>query len=1132
MVGQHLFMRCWDEQDSAGTWTAAVSAGVLERNAIREELEPRCNLEEVFAQQNMLECSSNNILRMYPLNGGAIAVSRTYWESDRITDSSGRKGAYTVSFIITGNDVDTYCRDFTGAFDELCFESYASVIDRMQTGGTRRVTLDPRFDIFSHRSIAADFRAFQEAGFDKEDFILLMEGLYGAVEHNGKLAVVLPEGIRKAWTRTGGDLTERLMMAIMCLLPPQTRRKVGMVSHWDCTLRESMLRGMHLVFVHPSNENEMQELYNKGILVLNVGVDKKARNIPDVAPNYFSFLWETMEDREKREAVWHASEVKYGDVVARMPASAAAVECAFLFERTEQLQYADPALCRAAYTASSKVFAGAGNRFPVVDRMICSCLAGVEKDNESVEPSLGNALMQFVVRDQTNTEHQALEYERLFHQIERENVSNEVVEALVSEIGKKDRAAAPFFADYLMSREGLDETGVTLAMVRFVSGVFSALVDSEEQRYEKLQKASLAVMNRWGQRLEQAGRWGVLAPIIGVYADSLKKTTLDVETLHVCYKWLFRGSLCNDEKINSLCENELLKEERRLYKAPELLVGQGETRIETLCQEMADVVGEVDQGLSCVGGNGYKRLYRLYAFGRKEPAVLERLYCKMAKYCNELGASTGALTAFFEAQYAAVKEMRGAGSIWKEENIRRSVIDLECVLQEALSDYCPTAKRITFLLNVFGSWDKDICRLFVQYLQRVSTSQREEIYRILKDAGRIGCLYVYALIDPATAEYKDEFEPYVDLSSEAKLRMIVETKLVEEGSAEEERLKSSFGAWYASELGQRLNEQRGLVQKLELLNNESALLRELGESGGRLVPVAVAVFNDSVRTELVCLKRGQVVQLPPKAVAVLGNMVSAQATLDRIDAVPVIRIVSRLDSLSEDRLVYYLDKFTASRECEEYRDYVIERLDYYILSLRSKAENLELAWKYELFRALLLDKGRSFVYNISMGEMESEYRRMDDRERAELLLSMMEALDYKNAVNQRRVFHDAIVELCRIAQRSPAIVRELDMRERFSWMKCLTSDEQRAISKRIGHIDANDSGCTVVATESFGVLKVLWCVLGAIASLLVFAGMLLVLHFINRVSTVAAILTSFLFALVLLIVYLGMRRTAAKMSRG
>ena len=171
MVGKHIFVRCRNEQNNAGTWTAAVTENIVDKDIIRNYIEPRCNMDETFAQNTLMSCPTNNVLRIYYVNGTTLVITRTYWVTDRITETQGRKGAYSVSYILTGEDVAKFCADYSGAFDTSCFENYDALVARTADNPYNRITIGEKENIFSHKQLESDASILKACGFTKTSFI-------------------------------------------------------------------------------------------------------------------------------------------------------------------------------------------------------------------------------------------------------------------------------------------------------------------------------------------------------------------------------------------------------------------------------------------------------------------------------------------------------------------------------------------------------------------------------------------------------------------------------------------------------------------------------------------------------------------------------------------------------------------------------------------------------------------------------------------------------------------------------------------------------------------------------------------------------------------------------------------------
>lgn len=235
MIGQHLYLRSKNEQDSAGSWTVAMTDGICDRSTVKSEIEPRCVLDGIFANY-ALNNGKNSVLKIYNCENNIKVVSRSYWEIDRITD--GRKGAYTFSYILSDQDANRFLASPGGAFDSARYETYDSVIKRREKNKRKAITLDygnRSLDLFAPVASAPDMSIFTHIGFDADVFTKLMEGLYYAINNNTHLVIILPQEYRIRWIQNGDDITERLAYAIMMLMPFFSRNSFTFASNWGCS---------------------------------------------------------------------------------------------------------------------------------------------------------------------------------------------------------------------------------------------------------------------------------------------------------------------------------------------------------------------------------------------------------------------------------------------------------------------------------------------------------------------------------------------------------------------------------------------------------------------------------------------------------------------------------------------------------------------------------------------------------------------------------------------------------------------------------------------------------------------------------------------------------------------------------
>lgn len=362
MVGKHIFVRCRNEQNNAGTWTAAITENIVDKDTVRNFIEPRCNMDETFAQNSLMSCPSNNVLRIYYANNNTLVITRTYWVTDRITETKGRKGAYSVSYILTGEDIARFCTDYSGAFDVSCFESYDNLVERIADNPNNRITLGEKEEIFSHGKIENKPSVWEDCGFCENSFVAFMNGLYDAVENNKHLAVILPRAIRAAWIEKGDNSAENLIHYLLSLVPDFMRINIGAASHWNCQISDKMVGEMPLIFVYPQNEDDITYLKKDGANILDLDKGLYTSNIPNTAPNYFSFIWKNRNDISSCENFWSYCKTNYKKLLRGKPTSANAMECIYLMCSAMSENYSDATKCKKALLLSAKEFAGCGKK--------------------------------------------------------------------------------------------------------------------------------------------------------------------------------------------------------------------------------------------------------------------------------------------------------------------------------------------------------------------------------------------------------------------------------------------------------------------------------------------------------------------------------------------------------------------------------------------------------------------------------------------------------------------------------------------------------------------------------------------------------------------------------------------------
>lgn len=1125
MQGQHIFMRCWNKQNNAGTWTAAVTEGIVEENVIRDQIEPRCNVLETFAQNTMLRNPSNNVLRMYSIDDGTVVVSRTFWESDRVTETAGRKGAYTISYILTGRDVDAFARHYEGAFDETRFESYDSVVQRLDQSNSTQVTIDAGRSILTDGGPAVDRGIFRQVGFTKTAFIKLMEGLYQAVERDDHIAVMLPSQLRKAWVESGDPATERLMQAILSVLPPPMRRKTGMVSHWSCAVRDHMLRGIHLVFVQPGRAEELAELSRSGVKLIDLDTGRydNTADIESQAPSYFEYLWDHLDSMREVEELWEYGMTHCGGILKRLASNAGALECVFCIRAAVDEQFQDPALSYRAYVKAAGFFAGVGKAIPEIEEIVEKLLTGALSGGGPVDRELEQAVVQFVERDKTMTRHQAQEYSVLLNDISRGTASKASVNALCNEVLKPERHVEKSLSVYLTSEGAKQVRAVNLRETAFVTVLFSTMARSGEGSDNTLFKSAVTLMRQWAYQFMNDQSWGHLSVIASAYIEYLDLGRSDEPAIRDCYEVLFDALPRVPTKYEEEFAAALNREEKRLYKNPGRKMSDGSLRLALFHGAFNHSLPLPEDAQKSVMDQSCERFFRLNAFRNGPSQMLMEQAGELFLESFRETPLNGNDCPLFNSQIASVTDMRKAAGVWNERGIRASTVAFEKTLMGSRKDYWPGQKRTSFLIGTFGDLDYDTCCLITAYLERMPDESHINLLDLVEKSGQMGRLYVHTLLDEAAGKYRRELEPYINMNHGARLKMLIEAQYVAGNTYDEDRLRETFSEWYFHEFEVAFNAAPEFLKRLSILRDEYAVLKKIGADGGRLRQTATTILDSLTTAQLNTLTKEQLCELPKKAVSVINAMLDAKGDSGEVQLSAAIRMVYHLDSIRETDVVRELDGFCQKYEGDPLKEVIIARLNYYIRHYRD-TRDLELAWAYELFRALLADSDRLFPQVMMSGEMTSVLSGMSDEQLVLLMMDMMSSVDFQASYYRKRVDREALIILRRMYNQEPSYFKTEAFLRRYNGLRFLSTEERRFFSRRMGQPTAEPS------KKGFGVTAVLYGVAGGILSMLVLVLVLFALHLTNLISTWFAIVTGLVLAALFLTMGLLLRHSAGMRS--
>ena len=447
MKGQHIYMRYRTEQGLAGTWTAAVTKDVLDSNTLNVMVLPRCNLDEVFAN-DMLRRPGSSVLRIYPVKGGALVVSRSFWETDALTESSGRKGAYTVSHVFTGKDRVEFTKNcYANAANSSLFEPYASVASRMRAVGPSRFSVDDSYSLTDTVSAGAGIAALENAGLTKEQFLSLMH----LILCRKRVAVVLPQALRRDWIENGVDHGAAFAIAFAEFFPYWMRMYLSLASAWSCRVGNEMTHGLNLLFVYPGSTSSLSELRSSDCFLLDL---ENSAPISDVtlptSRDYLDFLWETRRDPSQREAFWDYCAGTLGLVEPEDGGwpSEEALELAFhLYAIVRGNVELSPEQYRRYFLETSEHMHDVSSQ--ELESFKNRAVSVFTEQNLPIDDALESALAADLEQSSLPTQRQQNEYALLFSRIFADSASRQSFEVLTGELDKPERGAAALLAPIL-----------------------------------------------------------------------------------------------------------------------------------------------------------------------------------------------------------------------------------------------------------------------------------------------------------------------------------------------------------------------------------------------------------------------------------------------------------------------------------------------------------------------------------------------------------------------------------------------------------------------------------------------------------------------------------------------------------
>lgn len=794
MVGQHIYVRSRNSQNNAGTWTAAITENIVEKDVVSSFIEPRCNMDELFAQRTLLNNTGNNVLRIYHVNDDITVITRTYWETDRLTETMGRKGAYSISYILTDDDINRFSDDFAGAFDVSCFESYNSLVERTDQG---RITINEQYDIFSHRAMSYDPSVFKAVGFDETSFVQLMNGIYYAIENKKQLAVLLPENIRRAWEEQGDNTSEKLIYNIMCLLPDYTRTNLGAAAHWNCQIKDKMLSGMHLVFVHPKADEDIAYFKRESVMLLDVN-GKYTQGIPEISTDYFSFLWRNIENREVIEDFWKYTKSKFKKLLRGKPNSASAMESVYLIHCANDSDYSDKKQVHKAFCLASDEFAGAGTKVPDAEEFLHKAFNILELSQNQIDKVTLNAVCTMMSEDEEPTSHQYQEYETILHACEIGIADDDTIELLCDELAKENRNAASYFLTYLNSKKNIPTESITLQLIKFLAGIFSRL--SKKPLNAELLQVALTTLQSWRSGIYNVHGVEFYTPVIKTFIGYIAGKGQNNDIRSALYDILFDYEQINDAPLYSECSEVLFKEEKRIYKIESDYPGDT-TSLRLYANSFFKSLRDISKLKKEVAVTCFERLFRLAYKGDDivvKGALLAYKHAVDGAYAESIVDKV--IPVLLKCQENTLEQIEGGGAIWNPVKAGKALLSFEKLNFSLIGEYAPDESRIFKLIKWYKEHDIDTYRVCVTYIHRIKYGNRHAVYAELQRQGILDDLYLHIMFLENNDDIRGEIENFLQISHRSKAQRIISSQLLENQAYERDNSVRIFSEWYKTSL--------------------------------------------------------------------------------------------------------------------------------------------------------------------------------------------------------------------------------------------------------------------------------------------------------------------------------------------
>ncbi|MCL2577107.1 MAG: hypothetical protein FWE27_03545 [Defluviitaleaceae bacterium] len=316
MTGHHIYTRSWYEYDSRsknpGTFTVELTSGLFEPNTsdvIYHKLNPVLAGTQPSIAGYDLE---HSLLRIFHPTPDSTVVARSYFVNDEIT----KRGIVQYSFgLVFSNEANNrFLRFPKHAFELSAVEPYEEFVKRVSEEEPIEYSsmYDPNPNDYQQPTVFSR-EDLMRIGFNEDIFTKFFISLGKAItsqKDDQRVAVILPE------VHTG----EKIILAVLTILPPWLVGKFGAVSRWSGALEgrnSASINGIQLVFY--SGEKPPHDTISAIIDLTNAHLHKNIEDITAEQQELAKWYWENIGKPDNLKSMADYMIEKYRQLMDKMP---------------------------------------------------------------------------------------------------------------------------------------------------------------------------------------------------------------------------------------------------------------------------------------------------------------------------------------------------------------------------------------------------------------------------------------------------------------------------------------------------------------------------------------------------------------------------------------------------------------------------------------------------------------------------------------------------------------------------------------------------------------------------------------------------------------------------------------------